>query len=80
MLERLNLCHECVARGNSLVQRWTVLPFQPLQQRQTLFNLLQPCRRGINAGRIVTCKECEIFELPLDGIPQLDKRLEPRLN
>ena len=57
------LAPQRVAARDGLGQRRPVFPFQPLEQRQPFFDLLQPRRRGLDAVGVAAQEQREIFEL-----------------
>ena len=68
-----------LAPGDHVGQRRTVFPFQPLQQRQPVFDLLQAGRRGFNRVGVAAEKSGQILELRLDAVARVEIRLEARI-
>ena len=71
---------QAIATFNRGFEGTAVLPLQALDQGQTVFDLLQPGRRGINAIGEVAEREGEILELGLDAVAGIQVRREPGVN
>ena len=64
---------------NDIAKRRAIFPLEPLEQRQPVFDLLEPCRRGFDVVSVAPQKEREILELRLDSVARLEIRLERRI-
>ena len=86
-VRRALVCRASVASSRShascvrdhVVQRRTVLPLQPLEQRQAILDLLQPPGRRIDAVGVVAEEERQVLELRLDGVARLEVRRRARV-
>ncbi len=56
-----------------------MLALQSLQQGKALLDLLETCRRGLDAVRVASEKARQVLELRLDAVARLEVRLELRL-
>jgi hypothetical protein len=63
-----------------VLQRWTVLPLQPLDQCEPILHLLQSPRRRVYLVAVATQQEGQIFELRLDGVSRLELVCELRFD
>ena len=39
---------------NDVAKRWAILPLEPLEQRQSVLDLLEPCRRGFDGVSVAS--------------------------
>ena len=79
MLELGQLLAQRLALRDDVAKRRAILPLEPLQERQSVVDLLEPGRRGLDAVGIPPQKEREVLELRFDAVARLEIRLEFRI-
>ena len=65
--------------GEHIVERRTMLAFEPFERGQTIFDDLQPLRRAVQIIGIRTQEQREILERGLHGVPLGQIRAEARI-
>ena len=71
---------EAIAMRDCLLEGAAMLSFEPLDERQAIFHVLQTLRRRIDSAGEVAERERQIVELRLDAVPRFEVRREPRID
>ena len=69
-------CRSASRLRDDVVERRPVLLLQTLEQREPVFDLLEPLRRGVDAGGVRAEEEREVLELRLDDVAGVEVRRE----
>ena len=76
MLQAIELARQRLSLSNDVGQHRTVFALQSLDQRESIFDFLQPRGRSVDTFTVAAQDHRQIFELRLDGLARSRMRLE----